>query len=168
MTVKAMSRSRFVSMCLVGRMAGRRERQHEGLSEVGVCEGEDRDKGGGQGSVPECGFGAESTLREHESCSADVFGTGGAGIEVEEDGSSWAGIFDAAGMGLTMGKVEFGFGIGSGGDEIEDFICHSIDLAVQSIKGFSLSRKGIPRIMDCMPMGATKKVSCKETPEIEY
>src|SRR5579859_5716416 len=51
MTVKAMSWSRFGSMCLVGRMAGRQERRREVLSEVEVCEGENSDKGGGQGSV---------------------------------------------------------------------------------------------------------------------
>ena len=61
-----------------------------------------------------------------------------------------------------------GAGAGDSGGRSEGFVRHSIDLAAQSIKGFSLSRKGIPKIIDCTPIGATKKVSCKETPAIEY
>ena len=87
--------------------------------------------------------------------------------EAEESAETGAGaeaLNAGAGDGTTLGATP-----GAGRDRgIEGvFVRHSKDLAFQSIKGFSLSRKGIPRIMDCTPMGATKKVSCKEAPETE-
>lgn len=41
-----------------------------------------------------------------------------------------------------------------------DFVRQDTDFAIQSTRGFSFSRKGIPRITDWMPMLATKKVCC--------
>jgi hypothetical protein len=57
-----------------------------------------------------------------------------------------------------------------GGREVEgegDFVRQVKDFAIQSMSGFSFSRKGIPRIMDWTPMLATKKVCCIETFETE-
>ena len=75
----------------------------------------------------------------------------------------------SAGAGVRVGAtLDVALGVGRDGGIDAVFIRHSKDLAFQLIKGFSLSRKGIPKIMDCMPMGATKKVSCNETSDIEY
>jgi hypothetical protein len=41
------------------------------------------------------------------------------------------------------------------------------DLATQSIEGFSFSRKGIPRITVCAPIGAIKKILCNKRLAIE-
>jgi len=107
------------------------------------------------------GAGIEFVGREIEFEDEDGGGESDEESEGEESGETGAG-----GEALS---AEDGATLRAGRDRgIEGvFVRHSKDLAFQSIKGFSLSRKGIPRIMDCTPMGATKKVSCKEAPETE-
>ena len=109
-------------------------------------------------------------LDGHESCSyaGDSIGFVGedsglgdedGGGEIDEESEAEGGVEAGAGATLGVGRDRGIEGV---------FVRHSKDLAFQSIKGFSLSRKGIPRIMDCTPMGATKKVSCRVTSAIEY
>jgi hypothetical protein len=74
-------------------------------------------------------------------------------------GSRGEGVGDSAGKGEVRD--------GGGGRGKGDFVRQVKDFAIQSMSGFSFSRKGIPRIMDWTPMLATKKVCCIETFAIE-
>ena len=97
----------------------------------------------------------------------DVGGQGSVSCGAGASASASANL--GAGANFTGAGANFGVGAGAGMCKDGDIkgARHSKDLAFQSIKGFSLSRKGIPRIMDCTPRGATKKVSCNEISEIE-
>ena len=175
-------------ICLVGRITGRRRRQRRGDGDDVDAKFDDVEAGrvGGQESVPSSVTNAGRAffvLDEHESCPCAA-GRGfqerdlrledeEGGSEINEESEAEEGAETGAGEEALSVGARVGVGVGAtlGGDRdggIEGaFVRHSKDLAFQSIKGFSLSRKGIPRIIDCMPMGATKKVSCKEAPETE-
>jgi hypothetical protein len=76
--------------------------------------------------------------------------------EVLEVGDSLGIGEEGSRIGSTLGiEGELESGRDGGGHAFRN----SRDFLTQFTAGFSRSRKGIPRIADCTPIGATKKVS---------
>jgi hypothetical protein len=79
------------------------------------------------------------------------FGVAGIVVGVEGEGDSMS-----EGVGETEGVREVG-GSFERGETVR---------SLQSISGFCSSNQGIPRIMECIPIGATRKVRFWGTPAI--
>ena len=107
--------------------------------------------------------GTRSVLDLHESRDGDP-GVDLEGEKLDVERGTVVGVLGEIEEGIVEGILEGIVGGVEGKGEGEEFEGGSAGLGskvflTQSITGLTRSRKGIPRIIACAPIGATKKLS---------